>query len=194
MSSHFFYIRTWITIRNFLFTRILDSDRDSAPSQSFHQIQILKNKKVTLINRDEKFIILDNEDKYFYKKLIIATGSQVNRLDHNCKDSNIHYLRDIDDSLEIRESLKNRKTLAIIGAGYIGMEIASAAIKNKIKPIVIEAENRSMARAVCKETSLFFERKHQKEGVHFKFNTSVGVRYWALRTKLLTPGIMLLTP
>ena len=76
-------------------------------------------------------------------------------------------MKTINDSIKIRSLLDKQKKIVIIGAGYIGLEIAAAACKKNHKITILEADNRVMSRSVCPETSHFFEAIHEKEGVHF---------------------------
>ncbi len=138
-----------------------------------NKIDILMNDTVELIDRNKKNIILENGGKYSYQKLVLATGSELNILDITCDKKNIYYLRTIDDSIKIRSLLEQQQKIVIVGAGYIGLEIAAAAIQKNQQVIVLEADNRVMSRSVCPETSNFFEAIHKKEGVNFFFNTLI---------------------
>ena len=131
------------------------------------------NDTVELIDRNKKNIILENGGMYSYQKLVLATGSELNILDITCDKKNIYYLRTIDDSIKIRSLLEQQQKIVIVGAGYIGLEIAAAAIQKNQQVIVLEADNRVMSRSVCPETSNFFEAIHKKEGVNFFFNTLI---------------------
>ena len=138
-----------------------------------NKIDILMNDTVELIDRNKKNIILKSSRKYSYQKLVLATGSELNILDITCDKKNIYYLRTIDDSIKIRSLLEKQQKIVIVGAGYIGLEIAAAAIQKNQQVIVLEADNRVMSRSVCPETSNFFEAIHKKEGVNFFFNTLI---------------------
>ena len=138
-----------------------------------NNINIIRIHKVVDIDRNNKTILLDNREQIEYEKLIIATGSVVNKLNTSSRGTGLYYLRTIGDSLKIREKLRNKNKITIIGAGYIGLEIASIAIKKNLKVTILELENRVMSRVVSSEVSDFFQNKHQSEGVKFKFNTSV---------------------
>ncbi len=138
-----------------------------------NKIDILMNDTVELIDRNKKNIILENGGKYSYQKLVLATGSELNILDITCDKKNIYYLRTIDDSIKIRSLFEQQQKIVIVGAGYIGLEIAAAAIQKNQQVIVLEADNRVMSRSVCPETSNFFEAIHKKEGVNFFFNTLI---------------------
>ena len=138
-----------------------------------NNIRIIRNCKVVAIDRNNKTILLENQKQLCYEKLIIATGSIIKKLNINSSETDLCYLRTINDSLKIREKLRNKNKITIIGAGYIGLEIASIAIKKNLEVSVLELEQRVMGRVVAKEVSDFFRKKHQSEGVQFKFNTSI---------------------
>jgi len=153
------------------------------PSQSLYlkssayyeknKIDILLNNSVTSINRTDKNIDLKDGSKLYYKKLVIAIGSKLNTLDIDCDKEDIYYLKTINDSIKIRSLIDQQKKVVIIGAGYIGLEIAAVASKKNHPVIILEADNRVMSRSVCPETSHFFETIHKKEGVHFFFNALI---------------------
>ena len=138
-----------------------------------NHIDILMNEVVTLIDRNTQNIILGSGGKHSYQKLVIATGSKLNTLDINCDKEGIYYLKTINDSIKIRSLLEEQQKIVIIGAGYIGLEIAATASKKNDQVIVLEADNRTMSRSVCPETSHFFEAIHKKEGVKFFFNALI---------------------
>jgi len=136
-------------------------------------IQIIRNTKVTAINRETKTILANNKQEYSYDKLIISTGSTTRKLNFTCNEKNIFYLRTLDDANKIRERLGQLESIVIIGAGYIGLETAAILTKKNIEVTIIEMEKRVMKRSVCKTTSLFFQEKHRGEGVNLKLNVSV---------------------
>ena len=138
-----------------------------------NNIRIIRSCKVVAIDRNNKTILLENQKQLGYEKLVIATGSIVNKLKTSSKETDLYYLRTIRDSLKIREKLRSKNKITIIGAGYIGLEIASIAAKKNLEVSVLELENRVMGRVVSAEVSDFFQKKHQSEGVEFKFNTSI---------------------
>ena len=138
-----------------------------------NNINIKRNCEVLAIDRNNKTVLLENKQQFGYKKLIIATGSIVNKLKASRKETDLLYLRTIKDSLKIREKLSSKNKITIVGAGYIGLEIASIAIKKNLEVSILELENRVMGRVVSLDVSDFLQKKHQSEGVEFKFNTSI---------------------
>ena len=138
-----------------------------------NEIDIFLNKCVNSINRAKKNVSLEDGTIFYYKTLVIAVGSQLNKLNMDCDNEGIYYLNNINDSVKIKSLLGQQKKMVIIGAGYIGLEIAAAASKKKHPITVLEADSRVMNRSVCPETSYFFQEKHQKEGVQFFFNSLI---------------------
>ena len=138
-----------------------------------NNIYITRDCKVIAIDRNKRTILLENQKQLGYKKLIIATGSIVKKLKTNGNETDLYYLRTINDSLKIREKLRKDNNITIVGAGYIGLEIASVAIKKNLQVRILEMKNRVMSRVVSSEVSDFFQNKHQSEGVKFKFNTYI---------------------
>jgi 3-phenylpropionate/trans-cinnamate dioxygenase ferredoxin reductase subunit len=136
-------------------------------------IDLILNNPVKNINSFKKVINLSDKKQYRYDHLIIATGSILNKIKLNCDESNIHYLRTLEDSINIKKDLITSKDIVVIGAGYIGLEIASSAIKENMKVTVIEMEDRVMKRSVSQETSNFLKKKHEKNGVDFLLNTAI---------------------
>ena len=70
-----------------------------------NNIYITRDCKVIAIDRNKRTILLENQKQLGYKKLIIATGSIVKKLKTNGNETDLYYLRTINDSLKIREKL-----------------------------------------------------------------------------------------
>jgi len=126
------------------------------------------------IDRDARKVILADERVLAYDKLLIATGSRVRRI--KCPGSDlpgIHYLRGIADVDALRALVAEGKRLAIVGGGYIGLEVAAVATKRGVDVIVFEALDRLMARAVSVPVSDFYYKVHCAAGVKVLLDTGV---------------------
>jgi len=173
-ENHYPYQRPPLS-KDFL-TTTLESKHLYLKSDNFYKrnsINILKGLVVKKIDRQEKYLKLENGNQLDFENLVLATGSIVKKIDTECNGSNIHYLRDIEDAIKLKNNLLNKKSVTIIGAGYIGLEVASSAIKHQLKTTIIEMEDSVMKRSVSNDVSNFFEHKHSKHGVKFLFNRSV---------------------
>ena len=126
------------------------------------------------IDRTKKTVSLSDGRTLAYEKLLIATGSRVRRISVPGADLNgIHYLRGIADVDRLRPVFEKGARLAVVGGGYIGLEVAAVAVKRGVDVMVFESLNRVMARAVSPQISAFYEDVHRAAGVRFLMNTTV---------------------
>ena len=138
-----------------------------------NKIEILLNCRVVSICKKKKEIVLENAEVIKYRILIIATGSSVKRLEIEQDNNIVRYLSNIQDSKVLKNKITSSNAIAIIGSGYIGLEVACAARHAGKKVTVIEIGERPMARTVSKKISHFFRDKHISKGVSFIFNTQL---------------------
>ena len=145
-------------------------DRVHLKKETFYEdnkIDLIINTKVKSIDRKRKTVSLSNKENLDYGKLIIAVGSRVRKLDVPGVDQNgIHYLRGLDDANALKENLKEGKKLVIVGAGYIGLEVAAVAASLKIETSVIDIADRVMSRTVDPLISDYYHSLHANNGVN----------------------------
>ncbi len=132
------------------------------------------NTRATAIDRARKVVTLEGGNELGYTALALTTGSRVRKLPlPGAELPGCYYLRGIADVELLQDKLKAGNRVAIIGAGYIGLEVAAVAAKHKLKVTVLEALPRVMARAACTELSAFYEEQHRKAGVDIRCNTKL---------------------
>ena len=100
-----------------------------------------------------------------YEKLLLATGSTPRRLPMPGLGARCVYLRTFNDALAIRAHLRAGNRVAIIGGGFIGLELAAAARKLGADVTVIEAQPRILMRGVPAEIAAIIHQAHEAEGV-----------------------------
>lgn len=106
--------------------------------------------------------------------IILATGGNIKRINiPGNRLAGVHYLRTIDDAINIRKKLNSYPKVSIIGGGYIGLEIAAIARQKNCETTLIETENRLLARSVSPEISNFFKNLHYEKGVNILTNKSI---------------------
>ncbi len=126
------------------------------------------------LDRADKTVLLTDGRRLPYDKLLLATGSRIRRISiPGAELQNIFYLRGIGDVDAMRSHLLPGKRLAIVGGGYIGLEVAAVARKAGLEVTVFEALDRVMARAVSPPVSAFYESVHRQVGVRILLNTPV---------------------
>jgi len=155
----------------------LPADRLYVKPQSFYDdrnIDVQLKTKVTSINPESRIVHCDSGQSFNYDKLIIATGSRPRKIDLPGSDlPGVHYLRSIDDVNAIRASLTTNSQVAIIGAGYIGLEVAAVAAQLGHTVTVVEMADRVMSRVVSKEVSNFYQDVHRAHGVTLELSANI---------------------
>jgi 3-phenylpropionate/trans-cinnamate dioxygenase ferredoxin reductase subunit len=155
----------------------IEADRLHVKPESFYDdpaIELQLDTRISAIDRDAKSLNIEDGDDIRYDKLVIATGSRVRRLHVEGADlKSVHYLRSIADVDAIREDMDTGKKAVIVGAGYIGLEVAAVARKAGLSVIVIEMADRVMSRVVSPEISDFYQIEHTNQGVKFRLSTGV---------------------
>ncbi|HYJ34880.1 MAG TPA: FAD-dependent oxidoreductase, partial [Rhizomicrobium sp.] len=136
--------------------------------------ELLLNTSAKAIHRAERAVELTDGRKLPYDKLLLTTGARVRRL--KCPGADlpgVHYLKTIADVDGLQEAFRAGARIAIVGGGYIGLEVAAVGAKRGLDVTVFEAMDRLMARAVSPELSAFYAAEHEKAGVKLKLRTGV---------------------
>ncbi len=137
-------------------------------------VTLLLNTTARAIDRAAKTVELTDGRKLPYGKLLLTTGARVRKLRCPGADlDNIFYLKSIADVDALQAAFLPGARIAIVGAGYIGLEVAAVGAKRGLDVTVFEAMDRVMARAVSPSLSAFFMAEHLKAGVNLKLNTGV---------------------
>lgn len=126
--------------------------------------------KVVRIDRDGRTVHLENGAQIPFDALILATGARPRKLPFSGADrEGVHMFRTAADVDAIRPRLVAGARLAVIGAGFIGLEVAAIARRLGLEVTVIEFADRPLPRVTSPSVAEFFHRKHLSEGVRFYF-------------------------
>jgi len=137
-------------------------------------ISVVLNEHVSVIDRGKRIVVTESGRQFDYDAIIIATGSRPRELDVPGTELNgVHYLRGIDDVNSIRNDMVTGGQITIVGAGYIGLEVAAVSAQLGMKVTVVEMENRVMSRVVSPELSSFYEKVHRDHGIELLLSTGV---------------------
>lgn len=129
-------------------------------------IEIRNGVKATAIDLAAKAVTLDSGDQIGYEHLIVATGARPRKLDlPGAELPLVHELRHIADARRLKAALKQARKIAIVGGGYIGLEVASSARALGVEAVVLERESRVLSRVASAGLAEFFERYHRSHGV-----------------------------
>lgn len=123
------------------------------------------------IDCDKQVVVLNDGTELAYDKVLIATGSQARVPNPDwLLLNNVYSLRTIPDSLRLQALQGKVKDMAIIGGGWIGLEIAASMQKQGVQVTVLELADRLCLRSVSPEVSEFLKQLHEQEGVDIKLN------------------------
>lgn len=129
---------------------------------------------VAEIDRAERRVRLSDGTIQDYQHLVLATGTRNRRITAPGADSaRVHYLRTLAEASALTVQLASCASLVVIGAGFIGLEVAAAARARGANVTVVEAAERPMGRAVSKEMSDYFADLHRRHGVRLLLGTGV---------------------
>lgn len=155
----------------------LPAERLYIKPESFYddpQIEIHLGTRITSIDRDKQQLRVEPGENIAYDKLILALGSRVRKLEIDGAGlAGIHYLRTIKDVDAIRADAETGKKAVIVGAGYIGLEVAAVLRQQGLAVTVVEMAERVMSRVVSPEISDFYQIQHTEHGVKLRLATGI---------------------
>jgi 3-phenylpropionate/trans-cinnamate dioxygenase ferredoxin reductase subunit len=125
------------------------------------------------INREEKCLQLSDASSLAYDKLLLCTGADVITLPMTEGVAGVHSIRSHADVLAIKERLPELNSVAIVGAGYIGLEAAAVLRKHGCEVTVLELADRCLGRVTSPIMSDFMAALHQHHGVDLRTGVSV---------------------
>jgi 3-phenylpropionate/trans-cinnamate dioxygenase ferredoxin reductase subunit len=136
------------------------------------RIDILAGTRADQLNLDESSVSLSDGTPVRYDALLLATGGTARRLNVPGAECAMT-LRTFDDALRLHERLRQPGHMTIVGGGVIGLEIAALARTMGWSVIVLESDQRLMARAVSTHVSMFVADVHREEGVDIRLNAQL---------------------
>jgi 3-phenylpropionate/trans-cinnamate dioxygenase ferredoxin reductase subunit len=152
------------------------------------KIECVTGASALSIDRPAHSVTLADDRTLPYDTLLLATGATPRRLPlPGAEGSRCGYLRTHDDALHIRRALKPGSHIAILGGGFIGLELAASARKRGARVTVIEALPRILTRGVPEEIARVIDARHRAEGVTLACGKGVS----ALRESLSNIEIVL---
>lgn len=148
---------------------ILDSNRLIE-----HNIGLHTNDAAVRINRQTHTVELASGIQLPYERLLLATGANPRKLSvqGNAAEEML-YLRTFADAIRIRERIQPGKRVAVIGGGFIGLEVAASAVKKSCEVTLVEVAPRILMRGVPEEIAKLAEQRHREAGVRFKIGVMI---------------------
>ncbi|OAF06945.1 pyridine nucleotide-disulfide oxidoreductase [Bradyrhizobium centrolobii] len=153
-------------------------------------IDLRLNTAVAAIDPKARSVTLGNGDKLPFDRLLLATGAEPVTLQIPGADQpHIHTLRSVADSRAIINAAGGAKRALVIGASFIGLEVAASLRARKLEVHVVAPEERPMERILGREMGDFVRALHEENGVDFHLNDTA-VRFDRTRATLKSGGVI----
>ena len=143
--------------------------------QAWYQEQTIVlelGRRALSIERTDKVVVVEGGFRFPYDHLVLATGARPRRLALPGLEAAMT-LRDLGDAQAIADSCKVWTSAAIVGGGFIGLEVASFLRAQGLDVTVIEAAPQLMGRVVSRSTAAFFARHHRSAGTNIILSQTV---------------------
>ncbi|MGH3186938.1 MAG: NAD(P)/FAD-dependent oxidoreductase [Streptosporangiaceae bacterium] len=138
------------------------------------RVELLPGTAVTGIDRGRREVTLSDGGRLAYGKLLLATGSAPRRLPLPGADADgVLYLRRVGDSDRIRDTFRAASRVLIIGAGWIGLEVAAAARLAGVEVTVLEAADLPLLHVLGPQVAPVFAGLHREHGADLRLGVRV---------------------
>ena len=141
-----------------------------------HDIELLTGRTVEGLDlrSDERRARLDGNESLPFTTAVLATGAEPRRLDVPGADlGGVHYLRDLGDAGRLGDAIRNAGRVAVIGAGWIGSEVAASARQMGADVVLVDPAPVPLRRVLGDEIGEVFRRLHADNGVELRLSNGV---------------------
>lgn len=138
-----------------------------------HAIDLVCGVTATGLDPRTRFVRLDDGSRVAYDRLLVATGSRPRRLAELDGFSNVSTLRTLEDAKTLRDALTPDGRLVVVGAGFIGQEVAAAATKAGMHVTIVEAAGAPLDALLGASVGAWFTDLHEAHGVDVLTNARI---------------------
>ena len=139
-----------------------------------HEIELRLGRSATSLDTSSNELALDDGGRLRYDRLLLATGAEPRRLSIAGADlDGVFYLRSVQDSDALRERLDGGGSVVVVGAGWIGAEVAASARQRGLEVTVIDPASVPLERVLGAEVGAIYRDIHTDQGVQMLMGTGV---------------------
>ncbi len=139
-----------------------------------HGVELLLGVRATGLDAERRLVSLQDGEALPYEKLLVATGARPRELAPLHRFANVHTLRTLEDARALRGALNPGGRLVIVGAGFIGQEVAATASRAGVHTTIVEAAEAPLHAVLGREVGAWFADLHRSEGVDVILGATVG--------------------
>lgn len=136
-------------------------------------IELRTGVAVAALDRTAREVRLADGERLRYDRLLLATGATPRELPLPAPPSGVMTLRHLRDANRLRAIAANATDVVVVGAGFLGLEVASTMRAQGRRVTVLEAGSRILGRGVSSVAAAALEDAHERDGVHLTLNDSV---------------------
>jgi 3-phenylpropionate/trans-cinnamate dioxygenase ferredoxin reductase subunit len=139
-----------------------------------NEIELRRGRTAVSLDTARREVALDDGDRLRYDRLLLTTGAEPRRLSIPGADLNgVLYLRSVRDSDTLRERLDRGGTVVVVGAGWIGSEVAASARQRGLEVSVVDPASVPLERVLGAEAGAVYRDLHADHGVRMLMRTGV---------------------
>jgi 3-phenylpropionate/trans-cinnamate dioxygenase ferredoxin reductase subunit len=139
-----------------------------------HDIELRLGREAVRLDTSNNELELDDGDRLRYDRLLLATGAEPRRLSMRGADlDGVFYLRSVEDSDTLRKRLDGGGSVVVVGAGWIGSEVAASARQRGLEVTVVEPASVPLERVLGAELGGVYRDIHTDHGVRMLLGTAV---------------------
>jgi NADPH-dependent 2,4-dienoyl-CoA reductase/sulfur reductase-like enzyme len=138
-----------------------------------NRVELVLGRRAAKLDPKRHRLELGDGEELFYEQLVIATGAAARRLPPLEGFDNVHCLRTLADARRLRDQIRRGARLAVIGAGFIGQEVASTARATGAEVTIVEALPAPLSGVLGEEVGLWLMKMHDEEGVDVRLGTKL---------------------
>jgi NADPH-dependent 2,4-dienoyl-CoA reductase/sulfur reductase-like enzyme len=152
-----------------------DADLPYHPARWYeeHAVDLLLGTSAVALDPADRRLRLSDGTALRYDKLLICTGGRPRGLPLLAGYDNVSVLRTLDDARVLRDVFASGSKIAVIGAGFIGLELAATARRLGLEVVIVEAARCPLMGVLGPELGAWFARLHAAEGVDIRTSVTV---------------------
>jgi 3-phenylpropionate/trans-cinnamate dioxygenase ferredoxin reductase component len=155
----------------------LPAERVAVKALPFYEtakVELRLGVRASALDAKARRLTLADGSQLHFDALLLATGARARRIEvEGAQLPGIHYLRSKADADAIRAEFPKAKRVVVVGAGYIGLEVAATCRSLGLEVTVLELAERVMNRVVAPELSAFYAAEHARAGVDIRLGTGL---------------------
>jgi 3-phenylpropionate/trans-cinnamate dioxygenase ferredoxin reductase component len=135
-------------------------------------VDLRLGRRAVAVRADAATIDLDDGTQLSYDALVVATGAEPRRL-ADVSGPGVHLLRTFDDAIRLRAAMRSAGRLVVIGAGFIGCEVAASARATGIEVTLVDVLSAPLVRVLGEQVAAEVTRMHKDAGVDLRMQSTL---------------------